>query len=213
MKGELLYTRLNKLGKEFTVDLSALTHNQLPADRVDISILYGGKSGQLFPRISDPRLVSHGFDHWMIPNSQYHPFLPPSPGWPGLMLRSKGVDDWKPKVDGGFRVIIKREPSFFEYVGQYEMINLGNVSVEEWKAQPAMVFGTPRIDRAHTDLSTQGESEVVTGCGGWTVMESNYRSHLPEGVSQERAFRQRGQRFHREAIRLRARETSEGSLG
>jgi len=152
MKEELLYARLNTLGTPLQVDLTTLTHNRVPVGRTDISILYGGKSGQIFPSISNQRLQDHGFDNWMIPNVQYHPFLPPFPGWPGLMIRSKGIGDWQSEVDGGFRVIIKREPNFFEYVGQYEMINLGKVSGEEWKSQPTTVCVICCIDYTYTEL-------------------------------------------------------------
>ena len=72
------------------------------------------------------------------------------------MLRSKEVDDWKPDPDGGFRIIIRRERDFFEYVGQYEMVNLGNLSTEEWKAQPTTVFGTFRLNRARDERSMSG---------------------------------------------------------
>lgn len=199
MEEEILHTRLNVLGPPLPVDFSTLTHNQVPAGRMDISVLYGGKSGQLFPKMSDPKFNNHGFDNWMIPNVQYHPFLPPLPGWPGLILRSKGVSDWKPEAGGGFRVVAKREPNFFEYVGQYEMVNLGTVSAEEWKIQPRKVLGIFCLDRARTELSVQGEGKVASGRGGRSAVESGCCPRLLEEAFREKAFRRRGRELHRGA--------------
>ena len=77
----------------------------------------------------------------MTPNMEVHPFLPARPGWPGLMLRSDDeLEEWRPEEGTEFRVVIKREPQFLEYVGQYEMVRLGDITVDEWKEQPAKVF-------------------------------------------------------------------------
>jgi hypothetical protein len=124
-----------------------ITHNNTPATQADLSTIYGGKLG-FTPKISLEKLASHGFNHWMTPNMEFHPFLPPRPGWPGLMLRSDDdLEEWGPEEGTEFRVVVKLEPRFLEYIGQYEMVRLGDVTGDEWKEQPAKV---PTPTRAYS---------------------------------------------------------------
>lgn len=120
--------------------MAKITHNVLPATQRDLSAIYGGKPG-LTPKIRPERLEDHSFDHWMIPNLDFHPFLPPRPGWPGLILRlNDGFEEWCPEEGTDFRVVIKREPRSMEYVGQYQMVRLNDVTPDEWKSQPPEVI-------------------------------------------------------------------------
>lgn len=140
MDKDRLLNSLDCLGPPFHVDMANITHNNTPATQADLSTTYGGKLG-FTPKISSEKLANHGFNHWMTPNMEVHPFLPARPGWPGLMLRSDDeLEEWRPEEGTEFRVVIKREPQFLEYVGQYEMVRLGDITVDEWKEQPAKVF-------------------------------------------------------------------------
>ena len=139
MDEDRLFNSLDCLGPPFHVNAADITHSNIPAAQTDLSIIYGGKLG-LIPKISPERLAAHGFNHWMTPNMDFHPFLPPQPGWPGLMLRSDDeLEEWLPEGGTEFRVVIKREPQFLEYVGQYEMVRLGDITGDEWKKQPPKV--------------------------------------------------------------------------
>ena len=94
----------------------------------------------LTPKIAPEKLANHGFDNWMTPNMRFHPFLPARPGWPGLMLRSDDeLEEWCPGEGTAFRVVVRREPHFIEYIGHYEMVRLGDITGDEWKRQPAKV--------------------------------------------------------------------------
>jgi len=139
MDEDRLFNSLDCLGPPFPVDTSSITHNNIPAARGNLSAIYGGSRYLLTPDISARRLAKHGFNHWMIPNMESHPYLPPRPGWPGLMLRSDdGHEEWQHKVNE-FRVVVERESQFFDYIGQYEMVRLGEITVDEWKQQSAEV--------------------------------------------------------------------------
>jgi hypothetical protein len=141
MDSDRLLETIEILGPPFQVDVTEITHNSIPATQNDIRHIYGGKSN-LTPKISPEKLAKHGFDHWMTPNIDYHPFLPARPGWPGLMLQpGEEAERWHPEARDGteFRVVIKREPRFMEYVGQYEMVRLDDVTRDEWKQQPPKV--------------------------------------------------------------------------
>jgi len=139
MDKDRLFHSIDCLGPPFQVNMADVTHNNIPAVQSDLSTIYGGKMG-MTPKISPEKLASHGFDHWMVPNMDFHPFLPARPGWPGLMLRPDDeLEEWEPEEGTQFRVVIKREPRFFEYVGQYEMVRLGDITGDEWKKQTAKV--------------------------------------------------------------------------
>lgn len=139
MDKDRLFNSLDCLGPPFEVDMTKITHNDIPAMQVDLRNIYGGKLS-LTPKISPEKLANHGFDHWFTPNSDFHPFLPARPGWPGLMLRSDDeLEEWSPEGGTEFRVVIKRDPRFVEYVGQYEMVRLGDITGDEWKQQPVKV--------------------------------------------------------------------------
>jgi len=134
-----LFNSLDCLGPPFQINMADITHNNTPAIQADLSVIYGGKLG-LTPKIGPEKLATHGFDHWMTPNMEFHPFLPAKPGWPGLMLRSDDeLEEWQPEGGTEFRVVIKREPRFLEYIGQYEMMRLGDITGDEWKQQTAKV--------------------------------------------------------------------------
>ena len=49
------------------------------------------------------------------------------------------VEEWRPDEGTEFRVVIKRKPHFLEYIGQYEMVRLDDITGDEWKKQPAKV--------------------------------------------------------------------------
>ena len=139
MEDDRLFNSLDCLGPPFQVNAAAITHNNSPATQSDLSVIYGGKLG-LTPKIAPEKVAKHGFDHFMTPNMDFHPFLPPRPGWPGLMLRSdEDLEEWRPEGGAEFRVVIRRDPRFIEYVGQYEMVRLGDITGDEWKRQPAKV--------------------------------------------------------------------------
>jgi len=56
------------------------------------------------------------------------------------MLRSDDeLEEWLPEGGSEFRVVVKREPKLFEYIGQYEMVRLGDITGDEWKQQSAEV--------------------------------------------------------------------------
>ena len=163
MDKDRLFNSLDCLGPPFPVDMSEITHNNTPATQINLSSTYGGKLG-FIPKIPPEKLAIHGFDHWMIPNMEYHPFLPAQPGWPGLMLRSDDdLEEWGPEGGSEFRVVIKREPQFLEYVGQYEMVRLGDITGDEWKKQPAKVFNPTWIKP--TSQTFNGLLKVKNG---WT---------------------------------------------
>ena len=81
-----LFDRLNCLGQPFHVNMKAITHNAIPAMWSKLGTIYGGKL-DLTPKMSSAKLKLHSFNHWMTPNTEYHPFIPVWPGWPGLMLQ------------------------------------------------------------------------------------------------------------------------------
>lgn len=140
MDEDRLFNSLDCLGPPFLVDMENITHSGIPATLTDIRVMYGGKLGLTF-KIAPEKIASHGFDHWMVPNMDFHPFLPAQPGWPGLMLRSDDeLEEWEPEEGTEFRVVMKRDPQFLEYVGQYEMVRLNDITTDEWKEQPAKVF-------------------------------------------------------------------------
>jgi hypothetical protein len=146
MDKDRLFNSLDCLGPPFKVNMAEITHNDIPAMPADLRIIYGGKHS-LTPKISSEKLASHGFDHWLTPNMDYHPFLPAQPGWPGLMLRSDDeLEEWCPEEGTEFRVVIRREPRFLEYVGQYEMVRLGDITGDEWKRQPPKVIAPTHAD-------------------------------------------------------------------
>jgi hypothetical protein len=63
------------------------------------------------------------------------------------MLRPDcGLEEWCPEEGTEFRVVIKREPRFLEYVGQYEMVRLGDIAGDEWKRQPPKVIAPTHAD-------------------------------------------------------------------
>jgi len=140
MDDDRLYNRLDCLGPPFQVNMAEITHNDLSATQNDLRSIYGGKLN-ITPRIAPEMLAKHGFDHWMTPNMEFHPFLPMRPGWPGLILRlDDELEEWSPEEGTEFRVVIKCEPQFMEYVGQYEMVGLGSITEEEWEQQRPKVI-------------------------------------------------------------------------
>ena len=127
MDKDHLFSLLDTLGPLFKVNMAALTHRKTWGTHTDLLEIYGRKFG-LTPKISKKKLKEHGFDHWMIPKSDNHPFLLPQPGWPGLILRlDNDKDSYLP--DGGteFQVVLKLKPHFLEYVSQYVMVRLNNI--------------------------------------------------------------------------------------
>ena len=63
------------------------------------------------------------------------------------MLRSdEEVEEWRPEEGTEFRMVVKREFQFIEYIGQYEMVRLGDITGDEWKQQSAEVCA-----QAHTE--------------------------------------------------------------
>ena len=145
MDDDRLFNSLDCLGPPFQVNMAEITHNDLPATQTDLRTIYGGKLG-ITPKITPELLANHGFDHWMTPNMDFHPFLPARPGWPGLILQlDDELEEWCPDEGTEFRVVIKREPRFVEYVGQYEMVRLGDITGDEWKRQSAKVIAPTPI--------------------------------------------------------------------
>jgi hypothetical protein len=141
MSRELLIARISTLGQPFHVDATRLTHNQLETSQTVLTRNYGGKPNRLFPKISNNKFQEHGFDHWMTPDPNHHPFLPPSPGWPGLVVFADGDQRIEREMRNRlFRVVIQRSPGHFEYAGQYELKSLGRVSPGEWNSQADAVF-------------------------------------------------------------------------
>lgn len=139
MDEDRLFGSLDCLGPPFHVNMEEITHNTIPATWADVVAVYGGKLG-LLPKISADKLRVHGFDHWLTPNIEYYPSLPARPGWPGIMLRlGDGAEEWRPEKGTEFRVVTRKAEKYFEYLGQYEMINLGDITGDEWKEQSAKV--------------------------------------------------------------------------
>ena len=135
-----LFSSLDCLGPPLRVDMAEITHRDFPATQSDLRIIYGGKLS-LTPKIIPEKLAVHGFDHWLTPNMNFHPFLPARPGWPGLMLRSdEELEEWCPEGGSAFRVVLRRDPNSIEYIGQYEMVRLGDITGDEWKRQPTRVI-------------------------------------------------------------------------
>lgn len=135
-----LFDRLDRVGPRLQVNMAEITHRAIRATQTDLRVLYGGKLG-LTPNIAPEKLANHGFDHWMTPNMDFHPFLPAQPGWPGLMLRSDdNLEEWRPEGGSAFRVVVKHEPNFIEYIGQYEMVRLDDITEDEWNQQDANVI-------------------------------------------------------------------------
>ena len=134
-----LFRSLNCLGHPFHVKMNKITHNVIPLTWRDISAIYGGKAG-LVPKISSKKLETHGFDHWLTPNLEFHPFLPAQPGWPGLIFRlDEDIEEWRPKEGNEFRVVVRKEQHCYEYIGQYEMVRLDDITSDEWEQQLAEV--------------------------------------------------------------------------
>ena len=136
---------LNCLRPLFHVNAADLTHNSIQATRSDLQRIYGGGPG-IAPKLSAKNLAKHSYDSWLLPNVDFHPFLPARPGWPGLIFQlDDDLEEWKPDKGTEFRVIVKKEPHFLEYVGQYEMLRLGDVCGEQWKKQPTEVIPAPAV--------------------------------------------------------------------
>ena len=139
MDDDYLFNTLDILGPPFRVNMTDLTNTNNTGTQTDLRAIYGGTSG-LTPTIAPQRLTKHGFNHWMVPGADTHPFLPPRPGWPGLMLRlDDGAEYWRPEEGTQFRVVIKCGGPSLEYVGQYEMVRLGDIARDRWEQQPAEV--------------------------------------------------------------------------
>jgi hypothetical protein len=58
--------------------MAEVTHNDIPA-MPGRSQDYLWRKTQLTPKISSEKLASHGTDHWLTPNMDYHPFFPALP--------------------------------------------------------------------------------------------------------------------------------------
>jgi hypothetical protein len=146
MDKDRLFNSLDFLGPPFQVSMSEITHSGILAVLAGLRYCVWGKAQ---PRAKDfGKLANHGFDHWLTPNIDRRPFLPMQPGWLRLMLRSDDeLEEWCPDEGTEFQVVIKRELRFLEYVGQYEMMRLCDITRDEWKRQPPKVI-TPM----HTDL-------------------------------------------------------------
>lgn len=57
------------------------------------------------------------------------------------MLRSDDeLEEWRPEGGSEFRVVIKHELQLLEYIGQYEMVRLGDITGDEWKQQSTEVY-------------------------------------------------------------------------
>jgi len=139
MGEDRLFNSLDSLGPPFQIDTSNVTHSNIPATMKKIRTLYG-VSGSLTPKVGPKSLAMHGFNHWMVPKVDTHPYLPPKPGFPGIILQSdEGLEAWRPEDGTAFRVVVRREAGLFEYIGQYEMLRLGDVREDEWKEPSAEV--------------------------------------------------------------------------
>jgi hypothetical protein len=63
------------------------------------------------------------------------------------MLRSDDeLEEWCSEEGTEFRVVVRREPRFLEYVGQYEMVRLSDITRDEWKRQPLRVIAPMHAD-------------------------------------------------------------------
>lgn len=130
---------LDRVGPPFHINTAKITHNTTPAMELDLRANYGIGCG-IIPTVIAKEHAKQKFGGWMVPNMNFHPFLPPQPGWPGLMLRLGGrLEEWTPDEGTEFRVVVKKEPCFVEYLGQYEMVRLSDITGDEWKRQPAKV--------------------------------------------------------------------------
>lgn len=97
MDTDRLFNSIDRLGPPFHVDTLKITHNDTPATQPDLSAIYGVEDFSLTPKIAPKNLAEHGLNHWMVPNIDLHPYLPPQPGWPGLMLRlDDKLEEWQP---------------------------------------------------------------------------------------------------------------------
>lgn len=135
------FNSLDCLGPPFDVDMAKITHNTAPATMVNVSAIYGIQLGPT-PKVSSQKFAIHGFGDWMGPNIEQHPFLPARPGWPGLILQlDDNREEWQPEGGDTFRVVLRKEPNSVEYVGQYEMVRLGDITGDEWKKQSDRVRG------------------------------------------------------------------------
>jgi len=140
MDEDSLFDGLNCLGPPFQVNMAKITHNKILAVRTNLRTIYGGNLG-LTPKIAPERLIAHTFNHWMILNMDFQPFLPAKLGWPGLILQLDNKHrELCPEGGTEFRVVIKHEPWFLEYVGQYKMVRLKNITTDQWKQQPPEVI-------------------------------------------------------------------------
>ena len=136
---------LDCLGPPISVNAADLTHNSIQAVRSNLRKIYGGGTG-IAPKPSPKKLAEHGYDGLLLPKVEFHPFLPAQPGWPGLILGlNDDLEQWKPNKGAEFRVIVKKEPHFLEYIGQYEMLRLDDIKGEEWKKQPTEVIPAPAV--------------------------------------------------------------------
>ena len=136
---------LDCLGPPFQVNMREITHSTFPGTLSDLRSMYGiGTS--LTPEVNPESLSKHSFRHWMVLNVEFHPLLPPHPGWPGLMIQlDDELEEWQPEGGSEFRVIIKKDPRSIEYVGQYELVRLGDITSDEWKKQNSEVGTLNRV--------------------------------------------------------------------
>lgn len=167
-----LFGHIDSLGPPFHVKMEEITHNAIRASWDDLGKIYGCKLG-LTRKISHEKLEVHGFNHWMTPSITNNPFLPAKPGWPGLMLRlGDELEEWRP--DGGveFRVVTGKEPDFLEYVGQYEMVRLDDITGDECQRQLAKVTVLPHALSLFqlVDISSKIRkrwTNILGGEGSW----------------------------------------------
>jgi len=171
MDEDRLFNSIDCLGAPYDVDTSKITHTDIPVTQADLDAICCGSSGSITPKITCKILTKDRFDYWVVPSTESHSYLPPQPGWPGLMLRLDGdLEQWRPEEGRKYQVVIKCEAQSLKYVGQYEMIRLDDVPGDEWKEQSTEVFMAVRT--GSVPITSNGVSKVkskwtqVLGDGG-----------------------------------------------
>ncbi|EIW83873.1 hypothetical protein CONPUDRAFT_142401 [Coniophora puteana RWD-64-598 SS2] len=112
------------------VDLDTATLDTT-ATREFLSRTFGGDAFSTFPRIAPAWLAKHGMNDFAYPNLTHNPHAPWRPGAPGLFFALTRISERERTL----RIIVGLRPKAWQYIGQYVLVLVPQLSKEEWLAQ------------------------------------------------------------------------------
>jgi hypothetical protein len=133
-----VYRRIDAIGHDqYAVDLSPhILNTAVP--REFFSQLFGGNKRQIFPPIAKKHVMRHGYHHFMFARTEYNPYLPLVPGFPGLKFfcTNDAPPKWRSRV---LKTIIRQLDGTWLYVGEYAFTPAPSLTTEEWSSQQPLV--------------------------------------------------------------------------